>query len=420
MLPPRKTADTTLTRERKMLNETELYRLLSACKEKTIDPSDRLKLEMWAGESEENRALLDLLTGNSQDAEQLRMLYSYDRDRVWRNVRREALRNRRRRIFRALVRTSAAAVLLLGLIWGGERIYDFYQHRDTLASLIPPGRTKAVLELSSGMKVALTDGPEQLLTEADRTEIHVDAESTTFQASEASPERNSRTRNKTSEPVRPLINRLTVPRGGEYQIELSDGTRVWLNAESEITFPTRFTDSLREVRLRGEAYFEVRADAAHPFIVHTDLLSVRVLGTSFNLTTYDDDPTVETTLISGSLKVIRDQVETLLRPGMQARLDKASNTMTTHEVYAESYAAWAHRMFSFFNEPIPSICRKLARWYDVEIDASDPALKDILYSGMIERAETLNDIAELFSVTNELIFREREGRIIVEKNRQVR
>lgn len=403
-----------------MLNETELYRLLSACKEKTLDPSDRLKLEMWADEAEENRALLDLLTGSSQDAELLRTLYSYDRDRVWRNVRREALRNRRRRIFRAVVRTSVAAVLLLGVIWGGERIYDSYQHRDTLASLIPPGRTKAILELSSGMKVSLTDGPEQLLTEADKTEIHVDGESTTFHASGTTSKGDSRAKKQTSEPVRPLINRLTVPRGGEYQIELSDGTRVWLNAESEISFPTQFTDSLREVRLRGEAYFEVRSDAAHPFIVHTDLLSVRVLGTSFNLTTYDDDPTVETTLISGSLKVIRGQVETLLRPGMQARLDKESNTMTTHEVYAESYAAWAHRMFSFFNEPIPSICRKLARWYDVEIDASDPALNDIFYSGMIERAETLNDIAELFSVTNELIFREREGRIIVEKNRQVR
>ena len=195
---------------------------------------------------------------------------------------------------------------------------------------------------------------------------------------------------------------------------------MWLNAESEITFPTQFSDSIREVHLRGEAYFEVHSDASHPFVVRTDLLSVRVLGTSFNLATYDDDPTVETTLISGSLKVIRDNVETLLRPGMQARLDKASNAMTTHEVYAESYAAWAHRMFSFFNEPIPSICRKLARWYDVEIDASDPGLNDILYSGMIERAETLNDIAELFSATNELIFREREGRIIIEKNRQVR
>lgn len=402
-----------------MLNENELYRLLSACKEGTIEPSDRLRLEMWADESEENRALLGLLLGDSADAGTIRTLYSYDRDRVWNNIRREAVRNRRRRIFRALIRTSAAAVLLLGLIWGGERIYNTYQRRDALASVIEPGRTRAILELSSGMKVALTDGPEQHLTEADRTEIHVDGGSTTFQASGESGVRRPH-RNSAATDVRPLVNRLTVPRGGEYQVELSDGTRVWLNAESELTFPTQFTDSIREVTLRGEAYFEVHSDASHPFVVRTDLLSVRVLGTSFNLTTYDDDPTVETTLISGSLKVIRDRVETLLRPGMQARLDKQTNTMTTHEVYAESYAAWAHRMFSFFNEPIPSICRKLSRWYDVEIDASDPALNGILYSGMIERAETLNEIAELFCATNELIFRERDGKVIVEKNRQVR
>lgn len=402
-----------------MLNDNELYRLLSAYKEGTIDPSDRLRLEMWAGESEENRAFLELLSGSSADAEVLRTLGSYDRDRVWRNIRHEAARKRRRRIFRTVIRTSAAAVLLLGIVWGTGRIYDSYQQRDALASIIPPGRTKAVLELSSGMKVALTDGPEQLLTEADRTEIHVDAESTTFRSSAAESERNLR-KTAESEPARPLINRLTVPRGGEYQLELSDGTRVWLNAESEISFPTQFTDSVRVVDLKGEAYFEVKADAAHPFIVRTEMLSVRVLGTSFNLAAYADDPTVETTLITGSLKVIRDNVETLLQPGMQARLEKSTNTMTTHAVYAESYAAWAHRMFAFFNEPIPSICRKLARWYDVEIDASEPGLDGILYSGMIERAETLNEIAELFSATNEVVFRERDGKVIVEKKRQVR
>ncbi|WP_418991077.1 FecR family protein [Alistipes sp.] len=390
-----------------MLDDNELYSLLSACRQGTLDPSGRLKLELWADQAPENRVLLDLVTGDSEAAGQLKTLYSYDERRVWQNVRREAARRRRRRVFRAVIRTGAAAALLLGMVWSADRIYERYQQRDALVSVIEPGHTKAVLELSSGMKVALTDRAEQRITEADKTQIVVNPQSATFTQT-AEPEKAAE----------PLINRIIVPKGGEYHLELSDGTKVWLNSESEIAFPTQFTGGTRTVELQGEAYFEVEADAAHPFVVRTDLLSVHVVGTSFNLMTYRDDPAVETTLITGSLKVVRDQAETLLEPGMQARLDKATNTLTTREVYAESYAAWARQMFVFFNEPISSICRKLARWYDVEIDASAPELDRMLYSGMIRRAEAFNKIAELLSATDELIFRERDGRIVVEKKKQ--
>ncbi len=388
-----------------MLTEHELYNLLTAYKQGTIDPSGRLRLEMWACESEENRLFLGLLSGSSTENRLLRTLYSYDDERVWQNIRRSALRDRRRRITRRITRMAIAATLLLGMVWGGEQLYDGYQRRDALVSVIPAGRTMAVLELSSGTKVELTDRADRQITEADETQISVHAESTTFSL----PDR------KAAPTAEQLFNKVSVPKGGEYRLELCDGTKVWLNSESEITFPTQFADSVRTVALRGEAYFEVKSDTAHPFVVKTDLLSVRVLGTSFNLMTYADDPTVETTLITGSLQVIRNEETTLLAPGMQARLDKRSDTMTTRAVYAESYAAWARRMFVFFNEPVESICRKLARWYDVDIDASAPELGQMRYSGMIERAESFNKIADLFSATDELVFREREGKIIVEK-----
>lgn len=388
-----------------MLTEHELHSLLTAYKQGTIDPPGRLRLEMWACESEENRLFMGLLSESAAENQLLRTLYSYDEERIWHNIRRTALRDRRRRLTRRITRIAVAASLLLGMIWGTEQLYDSYQRRDALVSVIPAGRTMAVLELSSGMKVELTDQAEQHITEADETHITVHAESTTF----------SLPGQKAAPTAAPLFNKVSVPKGGEYQLELCDGTKVWLNSESEITFPTQFADSIRSVALRGEAYFEVKSDAAHPFVVETELLSVRVLGTSFNLMTYADDPTVETTLISGSLQVIRNEEMTLLTPGMQARLDKRSDTMTTQAVYAESYAAWARQMFVFFNEPVESICRKLARWYDVDIDASAPELRQMRYSGMIERAESFNKIADLLSATDELVFREREGKIIVEK-----
>lgn len=393
-----------------MLENNEIDRLLLAYKAGEISEADRVKLELWADESEENRMLLSLLTPDSDVVGELKTLNSYDKQRVWSNIRRETARARRRRVFRALARSGAAAVLLLGAIWGADMLHDRYQERDRLVSVIPPGSSTAVLELSSGMKIPLGQLEEQqLITEADKTEITINAKSTTF----APAREQTRNSGKTT----PLFNRILVPKGGEYQLELSDGTKVWLNAQSEITFPTRFSGDTREVELRGEAYFEVEADPSHPFIVRTDQMSVRVVGTSFNIMTYGDEPVVETTLISGSLQVVKDDVETWLTPGMQARFDKESNTMTTRPVYAEGYAAWAKKMFVFFDEPIQSICRKLSRWYDVEIDASSESLDGICYSGMIGRAETFNSIAALLSATDELVFRERDGRVIVEKKK---
>lgn len=394
-----------------MLNDNEIDRLLLAYKAGVIDNADRLKLELWADKSEENRALLSMLTDGSDVAEEMKTLYSYDKQRVWANIRREAVLSRRKRVFRMLIRSGVAAVLLLGMVWSADRVHDRYLQRDALVSVIHPGSSAAVLQLSSGMKISLDNIEDrQCITEADKTEITVDSKSTKFAS--------ARNRQIPQGETAPLFNKVIVPKGGEYQLELSDGTKVWLNAQSEITFPTRFMGDTRTVELQGEAYFEVKSDSGHPFIVKTGQMSVRVLGTSFNIMTYGDEPTVETTLISGSLKVVKNEVETLLTPGMQARLDKTSNTMSTRAVYAEGYAAWAKKMFVFFNEPIGSICRKLSRWYDVEIDASSESLRGVCYSGMIGRAETFNSIAVLLSATDELVFRERDGKVIVEGKKQ--
>lgn len=391
-----------------MLNDNEIDRLLLAYKAGTIGDADRLKLRLWADESEENRMLFSMLTPHSDIAEQMRSLHSYDKQRVWGNIRREAVRSRRRRLFRRIVRSGAAASLLVAVGWGAHVAHDRYLHRDGLVSVIEPGSSTAVLQLSSGMRIPLGNIEElHHFTESDKTEIRVDSKTTTFALPEQKPASQGN--------AKPLINKVIVPKGGEYRLELSDGTKVWLNAQSEITFPTQFTGDVRTVELKGEAFFEVESDPRHPFVVNTGQMSVRVLGTSFNIMTYSDEPTTETTLISGSLKVLKNGVETVLRPGMQARFDKTSNTMTTRTVYAEGYAAWARNMFVFFNEPIESICRKLARWYDVEIDAGSESLRGVCYSGMIGRAETFNSIASLLSATDELIFRERDGRVIVER-----
>lgn len=383
-----------------MLNETELQELLLQYKDGTLAPEGRTRLDEWAESAPENKMFLELLSDDSRLTDGIRKLYTYDDRRVWGNILREVSRRRRRLALRRLLQTTAAAaVLAVGVL-----AFDAYRESQEFHGFeqaIQPGRTMAVLELSSGEKVCLTDVPANSILEADESEIRIDSASVKITAAE--------------KPLaEPLINTITVPRGCEYPVELSDGTKVWLNSESEMRFPTRFDPKERVVELRGEAYFEVKSDPSHPFIVMTEQMSVEVLGTSFNLMTYDDEPQMEATLITGSLRVRRDKQEALLVPGMQAQFDRRDNTMTVRPVYAESYAAWARHMFVFFNEPIESICRKLTRWYDVPIDASSPRLKGIRYSGMIRRAESFNNIIELLSTTDELTFSMEDGKVIVD------
>lgn len=386
-----------------MLNETQLNELLMQYREGTLDQARLDLLEGWADETEANRDLLELLTPGSPLTGELKEFCAYDQMRVWTNIRREAQQRRRRGVFRIAIRTVAAAAVVAALVVGGEMTYKRYSQPQGIVSVIQPGRTMAILELSSGEQIQLTDKAATSITEADQTEISIDSATLTFRQTAQTAS------------AKPIFNTITVPKGCEYQIELSDGTKVWINAESQLIIPTQFAADARRVELRGEAYFEVKSNPKHPFIVKTEKLDVEVLGTSFNVMSYADEPTIETTLITGSVRIHQADREVLLQPGMQAQFDREDQTMTLRDVYAESYAAWSKNMFVFFNEPIASICRKLSRWYGVEIDASSKRLRGIYYSGMIRRTETLNSIAELLSTTDELIFSEVDGRMIVDR-----
>lgn len=386
-----------------MLNQSELQELLLQFKAGTLGQAGRDELEKWAAESAENMALLELLGKDSQLPEELKTLYAFDQSRVWQNISQAAAHRRRRTIFGIALRTAAAAAVLTGTVLLIDAAYRSFHQPEGIVSIIEPGKTMAILQLSSGERIDLSDKSRATLKEADATEIRVDSTSTKFMAA-GREQRQER-----------LFNTIIVPKGSEYPVELSDGTKVWLNAESTLTFPTQFDDNVRRVELTGEAYFEVKSDPKHPFIVKTERLDVEVLGTSFNIMTYGDEPMVETTLISGSLKVCVDKWQTMLEPGMQAQFDRQQNTISVKKVHAESYAAWSKQMFVFFDEPIESICRKLARWYDVEIDATSARLKGIRYSGIIKRSETFNNIADLMSSTDELLFREVDGRMKVDR-----
>ena len=181
---------------------------------------------------------------------------------------------------------------------------------------------------------------------------------------------------------------LSVPRGHDYHLTLADGTKVWLNAESRLEFPDRFTSDTREVRLKGEAYFEVKKDAKHPFIVHTDYLTTRVLGTSFNVRAYSSrDAAV--TLVSGRVKVNAGETAKTLSPGQQAAF--SNSQLTVKDVDTYPVTQWKEGFFYFDNQTLFSIMQELARWYNVNVSFDDTSKMDLRLHFVVERSKSLKE-----------------------------
>ena len=310
---------------------------------------------------------------------------------------------RRSRLLRSL-RIGAAAAVLAGMLVSGALLYQAGErldpNRNRLLTTVEPGVRRAVLELSSGEQVLLADSVRTELSERN-VRIEINGDEIAYTASE-----------KSGKQAEEAYNTIRVPLGGEYSLTLGDGTRAWLNAGSSITYPLHF-GSRRCVTVTGEVFFEVAPDSRHPFVVSVSGVELTVLGTSFNVMAYDDEPSVETTLVTGSLRVAAEGEETLLSPGLQAGFDKSGGGLTVRKADVEACTMWRRGLLVFYDVPLRSICRKLERWYGVEIDTSSPTLDGVLYTGMIKRHATLNTIADLMNLTNDVVFTEDGGVIRV-------
>ncbi len=195
-------------------------------------------------------------------------------------------------------------------------------------------------------------------------------------------------------------HKVVVPRGGEYNLKLADGTNVWMFAESEIRFPTRFEGNKREVYLSGEAYFEVHHDPVHPFYVKTKSLDVKVLGTSFNVKAYNNMDVVETSLVEGVVSV-KDNV---LRPNMQAVFHKNTGDFSYRKINGESYRLRKERVFVFDEERLDDILQEMARWYDFEIFYQNPEMADKRFGFKLEKYEHVDTLLDILELTGEVRF----------------
>ncbi|WP_065218356.1 MULTISPECIES: FecR domain-containing protein [Butyricimonas] len=213
-----------------------------------------------------------------------------------------------------------------------------------------------------------------------------------------------------------LYHTVEVPRGGEYHLTLSDGSRVWLNAESRLTYPIAFGMSERRVRLEGEAYFEVESGKGR-FVVETGDMNVRVLGTAFNVNAYGDEAVTRATLVHGKVEVLtaKDDLRQVLAPGEQAVLDRVSGLLDVKQVNTDLYTRWIKGQFVFRDTPLRDIMRTLARWYEIEYEFTDPELEALCFYGVISRFERVENLLEQFEKTGKVHFEYQGNKIIVKK-----
>ncbi len=291
----------------------------------------------------------------------------------------------------------AAAILLLASI--GIYFYKF----NTPSTDIRPGYNQATLTLANGRTISLDSAQSGIIVSDEDIKYN---DGTKIK----SPSHHSKFT---------TYNSLSTPKGGQYQIILSDGTKVWLNAASTLKYPSRFSGDNREVFLEGEGYFEIKEDNTKPFKVLSNNQEILVLGTSFNVTAFADEKETKTTLVEGKVQVRSQNLQRktyhvqLLSPKQQAMVKGDSLTVSTVDVNKET--AWRNGLIAFNDEPLEAIMRKVARWYNVEVTYSPDANRRVQISGSVSRYVNISDVLKRLELTGFAHFAVEGRRIFVAK-----
>lgn len=373
-------------------------RIAGHLKEESVEDQE---FKNWIAD-EHNQALFDRLADENTLREKALQLSQIDTGQAWKQMQ-QHLRTSRPLWLRVLPYAAAIALpLTLGLWYTFRPPVQVPDISMQLAQQSGHDYQKATLTLSGGRTIDLSQPITEIQGESG---VEIRNLKSGLQYTEIESEAHQV----------PVYHTLATPRGGEYHMVLSDGSKVWLNAESKLTFPARFDDSNRLVRLEGEAYFEVAHDQNRPFVVSTGAVEVGVLGTSFNVTAYPGESQVQTTLVSGKVKVSVSKTDkpVILAPGEQAGYTSGDNELSVRAVDVSVYTAWKDGMLIFDNETLESMMKRLARWYDFEVTYERESLKTYHFSGSLKKYDSEDEILSLIESSANVTFMRTGRRITV-------
>lgn len=379
----------------------QISKIISKYLAGTLLPSEQDQLDQWLSESAGHQELFEKWISQAMRTEKTEAYSRIQVGPAWEEFKSKRKKiiwqKRKKQIFRI---SKYAALLLLPLTLSWFLLRDDRPiPSPAISQPIEPGQPQALLTLSNGQQIILDRHNREI--EDQGNTISTDSGKINYTPQNTTP-KNQETYHK-----------LEIPRGGEYFVTLGDGTKVWLNSETQLKFPVEFCGDTRKVYLTGEAFFKVTPDASHPFIVITDQAQITVLGTSFNVNSYRDNEVMLTTLEEGEIAVEATASGENLRiiPGEQVCL-RHDGQMSKAKVDVTLFTSWKSGRLAFKDIHLDKLLQDLARWYDVNIRFQKEKLRNITFTGDLKKYENLNEILEIIELTSEARFRI-EGKSIV-------
>ncbi len=381
---------------------TELARLIAMNISNQISMKEKEDLDSWRNESGRNEQLYNRIVNWDNFEKRNQSWESFDADRAWAEFSKRQKKNHLKLHPKQIL--SYAAAVLIPLMIGGVLFYYLSNEQknvdkrhntsETIAS-ITPGTPNAIIILDNGESIDLENGEINQLVEKDGSVITNKNGLLNYSGV------------KETKPNDQLKNTLVVPRGGEYTLVLSDGSRIFINSVSKLVYPVVFNESKREVTLEGEAYFEIVKDANKPFIVNVDGVKIEVLGTSFNVKAYKEESNIFTTLVDGKVKLNTpgNKTECILAPEQQAVVEKNSSNVIVKEVDVNQFIGWKNGVYSFADQSVEDIMRTLSRWYDFEYKFMNESLKGIHFEGGVNKYENIYPILDIMQSTEKLKYK---------------
>ena len=368
---------------------------------KSISKEEEEILNDWINASPENRRIYNEITDEESLAKSLHRYYNYSVENAWKKIasRISKPQVKARQLSRQLLTYATILIALMITLSVIIKLNKGKQNEIHTRSLtetgFTPGTQTALLTLSEGEQVELGNLPgKSKKVKLTGANYALDTSNTLVYECIESPYKKVK------------YNTLETPVGGEYKVQLPDGTKVWLNAASKIVYPEVFNDSIRHVIVSGEAYFEVAHNREKPFVVSSGNYDIIVLGTTFNIASYTNDDHSAITLVEGKVKIKTNNPNEVvyLNPGQQAEYSVINADISVSEVDVKQYTAWKDGMFVFRNETLESIMKKLSRWYDCEFHFDTKEIKAILFTGSLDRYQQLDKILYIISQSCSLEF----------------
>lgn len=378
------------------MNEFEqghiIAEIILAEKERSLTEKEQQQLTDWFAQDAQNYFLYEKLKYDENLTSSLKDLGKYDTAKVFAEFEQIISKTRSIKISQVLLRVAAVLVLVVGT-------YYFFQYQlspqnvePTQELAIKPGASKAILKLADGTIVSL-ENKRTDITESDGTTISSDTNSVVYKPN---------TRRVSERKLQ--YNTIEIPRGGEYQLTLSDGTHVWLNSETTIKYPVVFAKNKREVFISGEAFFDVVHNEEAPFIVTTEKMKVNVLGTAFNIRAFGNEEKAATTLVRGKVNVTSTQTAQtfMIKPSEQFIIEEGNPSV--RKVNVKKYTAWTEGRILFDDNSLDEIFTDMARWYNISVEYENEALKNLRFSVDVKRYDEITKITEIIELTKKVKF----------------